>query len=92
MRETAERNVEIKVVASYSNATRGTRAMNRTSFVELERVGGDERYKGGGRGGQDRTARYNANALPEGTVGTSRMREKGRTNTSAKERTRVSAN
>lgn len=40
--ETAKRNVEIKVFASYSNATCGAFGMNRVSFVGLERVGGAE--------------------------------------------------
>lgn len=39
--ETSERNVEIKVFASYSNATCGALDMNRMSFVELKRGGGE---------------------------------------------------
>lgn len=42
--EMAERNVEIKVFASYSNVTWGARGMNRMSFVGLKRVGGGEIY------------------------------------------------
>lgn len=64
-----ERNVEIKVFASYSNVTCGARGMNRMSFVGLKRVGGREIYvKKKGRMCRERKKAYNANPFTERTV------------------------